>query len=155
VLVCTKRNWKGDNVPEGVGAGDVDLFIATELADVGGVPAILISNTSMTRKGMENILSRPVLGVHGAVLRVRYSVTALHVRVDEAALETRNSTRTSLLARSKAAIDLEAAVHPVRHAHVSIATVAVTGSLDSGAILVGLDGVAGGDAGELVIALDV
>jgi hypothetical protein len=104
---------------------------------------------------VENILGRPVHRVHGAVLRVRHTVTALHVRVDEAALATSDITSTSLLARSKAAIDLKAAVQPVRHAHVSIATVAVTGGLDSGTVLVGLDSVAGGDGGKAVTVPDV
>jgi hypothetical protein len=103
----------------------------------------------------ENILRRPVLGVHGAVLRVRHAVTALHVRVHEAALTTGNITRTSLLARINAAVDVEAAVIPERHAHVGILAVAVTGRLNGSAILVGLDGVVPGDGREVAALNDV
>jgi hypothetical protein len=89
------------------------------------------------------------------VLRVRHTVTALHVRVDEAALTADNITRTSLLALGNAAVDVEAAIGPGRHAHVGILTVAVSGRLNGSAVRVGLDGVVARDGGEFVILNDV
>jgi hypothetical protein len=109
--------------------------------------ANILANSSIK----EHILRRPVLGVHGAVLRVRHAVNALHVRVGEAALTAANIARTSFLALGNAAVDVEAAIGPGRHAHVSVLAVAVNGRLNGSAVRVGLDGVVAGDGGELVV----
>jgi hypothetical protein len=103
------------------------------------------------KEGRGDVLSGPVLRVHRAVLRVRHTVVALHISVGKAALAPLNITRTSVFARSNAAVDVETAIGPIRHTHVSLLAKAVKGRLDGSTVLIGLDGVASGDGGKIVI----
>jgi hypothetical protein len=88
------------------------------------------------------------------MLRVRHTVTALHICIDEVAVAALNIVHSSLLARIEAALDVEAAIVPEGQAHVGLLTIAVNGRLDGSSVFIGLDTVAAGDSGQGAVRVD-
>jgi hypothetical protein len=89
------------------------------------------------------------------MLRVRHTITTLHICIDEVAMAAINIIQSSLLTRIDAALDVELTIVPVRQAHVGLLTVAVNGCLDSSSVVIGLDSPARRDRGSGSVCYDV
>jgi hypothetical protein len=89
------------------------------------------------------------------MLRVRHTVTALHICIDEVAMAAINIIKGGLLARIDAALDVEAAIAPVRQAHVGLLTIAVKWRLNGSSAAIVLDTVAHGGSRSGIAGVDV